>query len=179
MTVTTIRKKHAKENTMRTVTEDHSVIRAAFANFPSGVAALCAEIDGERHGLIASTFTVGVSLEPALVLFSVQNESRTWPVLRRASRIGISILAQTHDAVCRQIAARTGDRFAGLDTWTTEEGALFLEGSSLWLDCELVSETPAGDHHVVILEVKAVKVEDDREPLIFHRSSFRQLAGVR
>jgi len=175
---TTPHEKQAKENTMRTVTEDLSVIRSAFANFPSGVAALCAEIDGERTGLVASTFTVGVSLEPALVLFSVQNESQTWPVLREASRIGISILAQNHDAICRQIASRTGDRFAGLDTWTTDEGALFVEGSSLWLDCELVSETPAGDHHVVILEVKALKVEDDMEPLIFHRSSFRQLAGA-
>ena len=50
-------------------------IRQAFYNFPSGVAAICAVVDGVPKGLAASSFTVGVSLEPPLVSVAVQNSS--------------------------------------------------------------------------------------------------------
>ncbi|MCZ4136139.1 oxidoreductase, partial [Escherichia coli] len=44
---------------------DPLTLRKVFAQHPSGVAALCAELDGEKTGIVASSFTVGVSLEPA------------------------------------------------------------------------------------------------------------------
>ncbi|WEO76467.1 flavin reductase family protein [Cryobacterium sp. SO2] len=160
---------------LETISSDPSDIRSAFGKFPSGVAALCAEIDGVPTGLVASSFSVGVSYEPPLVLFSVQNSSTTWPVLRQGGRIGVSILGSDHARECYQLASRKGDRFAGLDTRTTELGALFIEGSSLWLDCEIYSETPAGDHTIVLLEVKSLKVSDDRDPLIYHSAAFRSL----
>ncbi|ANP73599.1 flavin reductase family protein [Cryobacterium arcticum] len=160
---------------LQTISSDPSDIRGAFGKFPSGVAALCAVIDGEPTGLVASSFSVGVSYEPPLVLFSVQNSSTTWPVLRRGERIGVSILGSDHGRECYQLASRKGDRFANIDTRTTDLGALFVEGSSLWLDCEIYSETPAGDHTIVLLEVKSLKVSDDRDPLIYHSAAFRSL----
>jgi flavin reductase (DIM6/NTAB) family NADH-FMN oxidoreductase RutF len=128
-------------------------------------------------GLVASSFSVGVSFEPPLVLFSVQNSSTTWPVLRQAATIGVSILGKDHAEVCYQLASRKGDRFDGLDTITTDTGSLFIGGSSLLLDCEIMSETPAGDHHIVLLEVKSLKVEHDMDPLVYHGAAFRQLAS--
>ena len=160
---------------LETISSDPSDIRSAFGKFPSGVAALCAEIDGEPTGLVASSFSVGVSYEPPLVLFSVQNSSTTWPVLRQGERIGVSILGSDHGRECYQLASRKGDRFANIDTRTTDLGALFIEGSSLWLDCEIYSETPAGDHTIVLLEVKSLKVSDDHDPLIYHSAAFRSL----
>lgn len=160
---------------LEAISSDPSDIRGAFGKFPSGVAALCAEIDGQPTGLVASSFSVGVSYEPPLVLFSVQNSSTTWPVLRQGGRIGVSILGSAHARECYQLASRKGDRFAGLDTRVTDLGALFIEGSSLWLDCEIYSETPAGDHTIVLLEVKSLKVSDDHDPLIYHSAAFRSL----
>ena len=58
-------------------------LREAFGAFPSGVVAVAARVDDELVGLAASSFT-SVSLEPALVSFSVANTSKTWPTLRRA-----------------------------------------------------------------------------------------------
>ena len=62
---------------------DGDGLRRAFANFPSGVVAVCAEVDGVPHGLAVSTF-VPVSLDPPLVSFCVQNSSSTWPRLDKA-----------------------------------------------------------------------------------------------
>jgi flavin reductase (DIM6/NTAB) family NADH-FMN oxidoreductase RutF len=151
-------------------------LRSAFGRFPSGIAALCAMIDGEPQGIVASSFTVGVSLEPPLVMFAVQNTSRTWPLVRQAGRIGVSVLGTEHDGVCRQIASKNGDRFAGLSLHSTDEGALFLNESALWLDCTVHQEVPAGDHHVVLLQVHGISTHDGaHQPLVFHDSGFRRL----
>ena len=151
-------------------------LRTAFSHFPSGVAALCGIADDQKEGLVASSFTVGVSLEPALVSFAVQNTSRTWPRLKRAERIGVSILGERHTGVCRQLAAKEGDRFADLDVRASDRGALFLDDAALWMETSVYAEVPAGDHHVVLLEVHGVHDHSsEHEPLVFHRSAFRNL----
>jgi flavin reductase (DIM6/NTAB) family NADH-FMN oxidoreductase RutF len=151
------------------------LLRTAFSHFPSGLAALAALVDGAPVGLVASSFTVGVSLEPPLVLFAVQNTSTTWPVLRRARRIGVSVMGESHDQACRQLASKTGDRFAGLDVATTEEDALFIHEAPMWLECVIEGEVPAGDHHVVLLRIMSLDTRPDINPLVFHRSNFRRL----
>ncbi|WP_334121316.1 flavin reductase family protein [Glutamicibacter sp.] len=149
-------------------------LRKVFAQHPSGVAALCAEIDGVKTGIVASSFTVGVSLEPALVMFAVQKSSNTWPKLRAASHIGVSVLSDLNDGVCAQIASKKGDRFRGIDTVTSEEGALFVEESTLWLETSIYNEVEAGDHWVVLLEVHGHHVSQ-HSPQIFHDSRFHSI----
>lgn len=55
---------------------DH--LRRAFGCFPSGVTAICAEIDGEPVGVAASSFT-SVSISPPLVSVCMQHTSTTRP----------------------------------------------------------------------------------------------------
>lgn len=151
-------------------------LRRAFSGFPSGVAALCSTVDGKPEGIVASSFTVGVSLDPPLVMFAVQKKSRTWPVLRDSQRIGVSILASGHEDVCLQIASKSADRFAGLDLHTTDSGAILLQNAALWLECSVEQEMPAGDHDVVLLRVHGTSTQEDSPgPLVFHASAFHHL----
>ncbi|WES63243.1 flavin reductase family protein [Microbacter sp. GSS18] len=155
---------------------DPALLRQTFALFPSGVACIGAVVDGTNEALVASSFTVGVSLDPPLVSFAVQNSSQTWPIIRSAGRIGVSVMASDHDAICRQIASKDrAKRFDGVDTHIAESGALLLMGSPVWLECTIYSEVPAGDHHLVLLEVDGLGLNPDLNPLVFHRSGFRQV----
>lgn len=149
-------------------------LREAFSHFPSGVIAIAAELDGTRVGLAASTF-VPVSLSPPLVSFCVQNTSATWPRLRDGAVLGISVLGESHDAAARSLAAKTGDRFAGLETETSGAGAVFVKGTSVWLETEIEQEVPAGDHTIVIMRIRDLAVHDDVAPIVFHRRGFRRL----
>jgi flavin reductase (DIM6/NTAB) family NADH-FMN oxidoreductase RutF len=153
-----------------------SSLREAFGYFPSGVIAIAAEMDGERVGLAASTF-VPVSLDPPLVSFCVQNSSTTWPRLKEAPYLGISVLGEAHDDAARTLAAKTGDRFAGLDTQSSTRGAVFIHGTSVWVESAIEHEVPAGDHTIVILRVADITVHSDVPPIVFHRSTFRKLGA--
>ena len=151
-----------------------SSLREAFGHFPTGVIAIAAEVDGVRVGLAASTF-VPVSLDPPLVSFCVQNTSTTWPKLVDLPSLGISVLGEAHDAAARTLAAKTGDRFAGLETVSSTAGAVFVKGTCVWLESAIEQEVPAGDHTIVVLRVSDITVHDDVAPIVFHRSTFRRL----
>jgi flavin reductase (DIM6/NTAB) family NADH-FMN oxidoreductase RutF len=151
-------------------------LREAFGHFPTGVIAIAAEVDGTLEGLAASTF-VPVSLDPPLVSFCVQNTSTTWPKLKDRPRLGISVLGESHDEAARALAARTGDRFAGLRTVSSDNGAVFIEGTSVWLESSIEYSVEAGDHTIVILRVTDITVHPDVAPIVFHRSTFRRLGA--
>ncbi|MCW2843555.1 MAG: ntaB [Nocardioides sp.] len=155
---------------------DAARLREAFGIFPSGVVAVAAEVDGQRVGLAASSFT-SVSLEPALVSFSVANTSKTWPMLRRAGRLGVTILAAHHGDVCRRLAGPVEHRFDDVPLTATDDGAVTLDEGLARFDCSIYNEVEAGDHTIVILELHAVEHSDTSLPLVFHRSAFGRLAA--
>jgi flavin reductase (DIM6/NTAB) family NADH-FMN oxidoreductase RutF len=153
-----------------------TTLREAFGHFPTGVIAIAAVVDGTRVGLAASTF-VPVSLEPPLVSFCVQNTSETWPKLKGLPYLGISVLGEAHDDAARALAAKTGDRFAGLETESRDSGAVFIHGTAVWLESAIEQLVPAGDHTIVILRVSDITVHADVAPIVFHRSTFRRLGA--
>ncbi|HET9420178.1 MAG TPA: flavin reductase family protein [Nocardioides sp.] len=155
---------------------DPQRLREAFGVFPSGVVAVAAEVDGEPVGLAASSFT-SVSLEPPLVSFSVANTSKTWPDLRRAERLGLTVLADHHGEVCRQLAGPVTHRFDGLTVSATETGAITLDDGLARFDCSIHREVEAGDHTLVLLRLHAVEHADTSLPLVFHRSAFGRLSA--
>jgi hypothetical protein len=69
--------------------------------------------------------------------------------------LGISVLGAAHDQAVRALAAKTGDRFAGLETVSNGGGAVFIKGTSV--------------------RVSDVRADPDVAPIVFHRSVFRRL----
>lgn len=154
---------------------DTAELRRTFGCFPTGVAAVCARVDGEPVGMAVSSFT-SVSLSPPLVSICVDRVSATWPKLRRAPALGVSVLSTAHGLAGRQLAARTGDRFAGLRTTTTPSGALHLEDAAALFECAIHEEVAAGDHDIILLRILALAARPASPPLVFHGSRFRTLA---
>ncbi|MFR9807218.1 flavin reductase family protein [Pseudonocardia sp. RS010] len=153
---------------------DVPALRRLYGCFPCGVVAVCGQGPDGPVGLAASSFT-SVSMDPPLVSFCIQNTSSTWPKLAELPRLGVSVLGSDHSVACRRLAMKEGDRFAGLDVTSTSDGAVFVEGSPAQLDCSVEELVPAGDHHIVLLRVHAARALP-AEPLVFHASTFRELA---
>jgi flavin reductase (DIM6/NTAB) family NADH-FMN oxidoreductase RutF len=156
--------------------EDPSRLRETFSYFPSGVVALIATVNGEPQGMVASAFTVGVSLDPPLVSCAVQRSSTTWPLLRQAETVGVSVLAHDHGGLARQISSKNrGTRFVDVPLRHTGSSALFIAGAPVWLEVAFHDELAAGDHTVALLEVRGLGADPELQPLVFHGSAFKQL----
>lgn len=157
---------------------DAGVLRQTFAHYPSGVAALAGMVDGAPSVLVASSFTVGVSLEPPLVMLAVQKTSTTWPLLQRAERIGVSVLGDNQGNLCRQLSSKQREsRLEGVSLEYTPGGGVLIEGAAVVLECSIFAEHPAGDHDIVVLEVHSLEARSLTNPLVFHGSRFRRLTA--
>jgi flavin reductase (DIM6/NTAB) family NADH-FMN oxidoreductase RutF len=154
---------------------DQALLRQAFGCFPSGVTALCAMTNGKPEGMAASSFT-SVSIDPALVSVCVAHSSSTWPKLAGLPALGLSVLSSGHGTVARSLAAKGVDRFGCVDWTATESGAVLVHGATLWLECTPFKTVDAGDHYIVVLEIQALLMKPDIEPMVFHRSAFHEIA---
>lgn len=158
-----------------------TVLRSVFSCFPSGVVSLCALTRDERgtpapHGMVASSFT-SVSIDPPLVSVYIAEGSSTWAQLRQVERIGVSVLGAAHSVLGRQMSVRGVDRFAGIDWRTRPNGAIYLDGAAATFECSVEMELEVGDHTLAVLRIHDVDTDMSVEPLVFHQSKFKQLAG--
>jgi flavin reductase (DIM6/NTAB) family NADH-FMN oxidoreductase RutF len=148
-------------------------LRDAFGAFASGVVAVLGEAEGHVSVLTVSSFS-SVSLDPPLAAFYVGNGSTTWPRLREATVLGISVLAEHHGPLARQLAGPAEQRLT--DVVVREDlGAHFVAGAVARLRVTVEQESPAGDHTAVLLRVHSVSGPTDAQPLIYHRSDFGRL----
>jgi flavin reductase (DIM6/NTAB) family NADH-FMN oxidoreductase RutF len=153
-----------------------TALREVFGAFPSGVVAVVADIDGVPVGLAASSFT-SVSIDPPLVSISIANGSKTWPDLRRADHLGVTVLAGHHAEFARQLAGPVQHRFDDIPLSRSETSAIHVRDGVAHFETTIHSELPAGDHTIVLLQVRSRSVLASAEPLLFHRSGFRQISA--
>jgi flavin reductase (DIM6/NTAB) family NADH-FMN oxidoreductase RutF len=153
---------------------DPARLRRVFGAHPSGVVFLAALLEDRPIGLLASSFT-SVSLVPALVSTCVAHTSTTWPALRTATRLGVSVLSDGQAPVVRQLAAGGSERFADLPWRATRDDAVLLDGAAAWLEVSIEQQVRAGDHDIVVLAVHDLDADHDVAPLVFHASRFARL----
>jgi flavin reductase (DIM6/NTAB) family NADH-FMN oxidoreductase RutF len=79
--------------------------RNALARFATGVTVVTAIQDGKAHAMTANAF-VSVSLDPPLVLVSLDNRSHMHRILSSVGRYGISVLAEDQKALSDHFAGR-------------------------------------------------------------------------
>src|SRR5689334_14305650 len=89
--------------------------RDVLGNFPTGVVVVTAQgRDGEPLAMVVGSFS-SVSLDPPMVMFLADQGSSTFPKIREAGHFAVNVLASDQVGLCRAMAARGADRFAGVD----------------------------------------------------------------
>jgi flavin reductase (DIM6/NTAB) family NADH-FMN oxidoreductase RutF len=157
---------------------DSARFRSVLSRFATGVVAITG-IDadaGRPTGLAANSFT-SVSLNPPLVAFCVAHTSTTWPRLRSAPRLCVNILGEGQLEVCRKLAAKGGDKFAGIGWSTSPSGGPVIDGALAWIECSVEDEHVAGDHMIVVARVHHLDKLHDGEPLLFYNGGYGRFDG--
>ncbi|MCF1489855.1 flavin reductase family protein [Pseudomonas sp. AA27] len=153
--------------------------REALGHYASGITVITSHSDGEPLGFTCQSF-YSVSMNPPLVSFSVMSSSASYPGIRQAGRFAVNILSGEQVGISSQFARRGTDKWQGIDWQTSPLGNPIIAGSLHWLDCEIHAEHAAGDHLIVIGEVKALNVQDAdaAQPLLYFKGQYRSLAAV-
>ncbi|MDO8776749.1 MAG: flavin reductase family protein [Burkholderiaceae bacterium] len=126
-------------------------LRNAMSHFTTGVTVVTARFDEQDWGMTCNSFST-VSLEPALVLWSIRKESLSHQAYIGSGGYMVSILARTQQHLAMQFTQGTqAERFRNVPV---EHSASSLrpriKGAVAWFDCALEAAVPAGDHDILI-----------------------------
>ncbi|NIF18686.1 flavin reductase family protein [Pantoea sp. Cy-639] len=152
--------------------------RKALGHYASGITVITSHIDGEPIGFTCQSFH-SVSMSPPLVSFSVMSGSASYPRIRQAGRFAVNILSGDQMAISNQFARKGTDKWQGVEWQHSPLGNPIITGSLHWIDCEIHAEHAAGDHLIVIGEVKALDLQEvsTAQPLLYFKGQYCNLAA--
>jgi 3-hydroxy-9,10-secoandrosta-1,3,5(10)-triene-9,17-dione monooxygenase reductase component len=145
--------------------------RNALGSFTTGVTIVTTvNAAGRDVGITANSFN-SVSLDPPMVLWSIDRSSSSLGGFIEAPHFAVHVLANDQDALARQFARRGVDRFAGLQLERGPGGIPLLEGCAARFLCRMAFQYEGGDHVILVGEVQEFD-HYEREPLVFKRGRF-------
>ena len=162
----------ALENTVVNLFCD--AFRRACSHIPTGVAILTGLDQQRPFGLTVSSITC-VSLAPPLVSVCIDRGSPSVDQIRRSGRFSLNLLRDDQVGLAKLFAAPGIDRFRKLSWHVCEFATPVLDGTLGALFCESTKDIEAGDHQLILGEVKRLVLKGSGEPLVYWRRAFHRL----
>lgn len=135
--------------------KDPRALRNAFGTFLTGVTVVTTkDAQGAPIGFTANSFT-SVSLDPPLVLVCLANTSSNYDAFANCNDFAVNVLSEAQIDVSNTFARPAEDRFATVEWGYGPNGSPILGEVTAWFDCAMSQRLDAGDHLVLIGEVKA------------------------
>ncbi len=150
---------------------DARQFRTALGQFATGVTVVTAP-DGENGyiGTTASSFN-SVSMDPPLILWSIDNSARSLPAYEQAEYFVVNVLAADQVGLSNHFARQQEDKFADLDYDLNTHGVPVLRGCSAYFHCKTRYMYEGGDHTIIVGEVLQFEASD-RDGLLFHQGRY-------
>lgn len=153
-------------------TLNQTALKRAMGCFVTGIAVVTTRHEGVDFGMTCNSFNT-VSLDPPLVLWSVQQTASSYEAFTRAGGYGVSILGADQEGLVQRFThGPQEERFAGLPLTRLNSGRVVLDGAVAWFDCALEKSVSAGDHDVLIGRVLDFASRDG-SPLGYGRGEFK------
>lgn len=171
-----MRSQPAEQDTAASVdSQDTPALRAALGRFATGVTIITtSDASGRLEGLTVNSFG-SLSLDPPLVLWSLQCNARSREKFCAAEHFAVNVLASSQKWLSQHFSRSAKDKFEGICFDTGLGGCPLLPDSLAQIECRAVRQVEAGDHVIFIGEVQRFS-ERAGKPLIFSGGEYRQLA---
>lgn len=152
-------------------TIDPMKFRRALGNFTTGVTIMTAQnAQGEKVGVTANSFN-SVSLDPPLILWSIDKKSSSYDVFKASSHFAVNILSGSQIDLSNKFSRRNIDKFEGTPYRLGMGNVPVLENCSAVFECELFQIIEGGDHWIIV--GKVVNFADEgRSPLVYHQGAY-------
>ena len=153
---------------------DTSAFRSLMGSFPTGIVIVTTlDASGDARGLTTQSF-ISVSIEPPLLLVSLDKSSRTLRALRATGAFVVNFLAAERGDLATRFASKDDDKFAGV-AWRASAAAkgapILVDDSVAYAECLVSQAIDAGDHTLVLASVEAGAVLSGA-PLMYYRRTY-------
>lgn len=153
--------------------------RNTLGMFATGVAVITAPRgEGVPVGITVASFNA-VSLDPPLILFSVDRRCLSLGDLSAAPRYAVNVLAEAQQDVSNRFAKASSGKWDGIDFSARQDREhVLLPDALATFECEPYAQHDGGDHVIFIGRVVNHQARHDGRPLIFFGGRYRALEEI-
>jgi flavin reductase (DIM6/NTAB) family NADH-FMN oxidoreductase RutF len=157
---------------------DRQEFRKAMGCYATGITVITSlSAAGKPVGMTVNSFN-SVSLDPPLVLFSLDRKATHFADFMAASYFGVNILAEEQQQLSRVFSTQGIDRWEGVVYEKWETGSPILPGTLASFDCVTEARHDGGDHIIFIGRVLKLGFAPEGTPLLYYRGRYDQLAKI-
>jgi flavin reductase (DIM6/NTAB) family NADH-FMN oxidoreductase RutF len=155
---------------------DPRAFRTALGCFVTGITIVTAVApDGRLLGVTANSFN-SVSLDPPLVLFSLDRQAYSFEIFLAVEHFAVNVLRRDQRHLSDTFARPGGPKWDGVRHGPGETGCPLLTGAIAVFECRTRHTYPGGDHVIFVGEVTGIQADPSGEPLAYYRGAYRDLA---
>ena len=143
--------------------------RNALGAFATGVTVITTNCEIGPIGITANSFS-SVSLDPALVLWSVAKGSKRHDAFCDHGAFAIHVMSQGQDDIATGFAVN-GQAFDAADWVENAEGVRVIQGCLATFECETYAVYDGGDHSIVVGRVLRYSHRDG-DGLLFSQGKY-------
>ncbi|MEP3329708.1 flavin reductase family protein [Sedimentitalea sp.] len=150
-------------------------MREALGGFATGVAVVtCGTVGKNACAVTINSFT-SVSLDPPLILFCLDKSAFHLDRFLVADSFAVNILSDSQMEVSNRLTQEVVDGLEDLETASLVTGCPVFPDAITALDCRPERVIEAGDHHILIGRVVAIRPPLTADPLLFFRGRYAAL----
>jgi flavin reductase (DIM6/NTAB) family NADH-FMN oxidoreductase RutF len=139
-------------------------LRSTLGMFATGVTVITTLKGGQVHGMTANAF-MSVSLDPALVLVSIDRRTKMCGLLYEGSRYGVSVLCETQSELSDRFAGRAVD--SAEPRFDVVRDTPLVDGALAHFVARVERSYWGGDHSLFLGRVEYAR-QHSGAPLLFH-----------
>lgn len=149
--------------------------RRIMGHFATGVTVVTTCYEDKPQGMTANA-VASLSLDPPLVLVSVDTRAQMNTCLRASDSFAVNILTVEQEELSVRFAKHGPKDFSGIEFRTEATGSPVFELALAYVDCRITKVLPGGDHDIFIGEIVA---GGSREgcPLVFYGGQYGSLSS--
>lgn len=156
---------------------DITLFKHCMSKFVTGVTVVSTTTqENIKMGVTVNSFN-SVSLNPLLVLFSLNKYSHAYKFFENAQNCTINILSKQQSHISQLFTVANPDNWLKVET---SQEALTnspaIKGCLAFLECEIFAKHDGGDHTIFVCKVINIVEQSAEDPLIYYSRQYRTIS---
>ncbi len=155
---------------------DSREFRNALGQFSTGVCLITLQNSSNTPMALTANSFASVSLDPPLVLWSLQNNSDVFDAYAAPEYFAINVLSQQQQPLSDHYARKGQHQLLPEHFSDGSHGAPLIKHALARFECALEATHEGGDHTIIVGRVLEMSLPEQGEPLVFYAGGYRALA---
>ena len=154
---------------------DSTLKKQVLRTFTYGLYGVSCADEGEVNIFTANWLTQ-VSFDPPLLAVSVENISKSLPMILRSRIFTVNVLRSGERELAGQLgksALKRPDKLANIAFHLGANGCPILDNALAWISCTVRHAVESGDSTLIIAEVVDIGMFEEGQPLTMAEAGFR------